>query len=179
MCASPMRRAAGVTLVELIVAIVIVGVAVTGVMSVYFATIRHSADPMVQQQTQLLAEAYLEEILLKRFYDPDTGTVCTGTTAGETRALYDNVCDFSALSNNPPHNQFDAVLAGLAGYTVSVAVDSSAAADVGGLNNAGGVMRVLRVDVTVTGPNNTVSRLSGYRVNYNCQLGTEPGCRAL
>src|ERR1700741_1387330 len=134
MCASALRRAAGVTLVELIVAIVIIGVSVAGVMSVYFATIRSSADPMLQQQAQLLAEAYLEEILLKRFYDPDTGTVCTGTTTGETRALYDNVCDYHLLNNSPPRNQFDVALGGLTGYTVSVAVDSSATADLGGLN---------------------------------------------
>jgi MSHA pilin protein MshD len=173
---SRLRRAAGVTLIELIVAIVIVSVAVAGIVSVYVTTVRSSADPMVQQQAQLLAEAYLEEILLKRFYDPDTGLVCSGPLEGG-RALFDNVCDFNGLADNPPQNQFGTALAGLADYTVSVTVDSAGPV-LGTIDNAGAV-RVLRVDVTVTGPNNVTSRLSGYRTNYNCQAGADPGCRGL
>jgi len=174
------RRAAGVTLIELIVAIVIIAVGITGVLSVFVTTISRSADPMLQQQAQLLAEAYLEEILLKKFFDPETGTVCTLTAAGETRITFDNVCDYHNLNNNPPRNQFDLQFPNLdAAYTVGVQVDSAAGVALGALNTAGGVMRVLRVDVTVNGPNNIVSRLSGYKVNYNCQTGLEPGCAPL
>jgi MSHA pilin protein MshD len=178
MCTTrPPRHAAGVTLIELIVALVIVGIAVAGVVTVFVNTVRRSADPMIQQQAQFLAEAYLEEILLKKFYDPDTGLVCSGALEGG-RALFDNVCDYNGLVNNPPQDQFGVALGGLAGYTVSVAVDASGAVDLNGLNNAPAV-RVLRVDVTVAGPNNVVSTLSGYRTNYNCQAAIDAGCRGL
>jgi MSHA pilin protein MshD len=170
-------RAAGTTLIELIVALVIVGIAVAGVLTVYVSTVRRSADPMVQQQAQFLAEAYLEEILLKRFFDPETGLVCSGP-AEAGRALFDNVCDYNGLVDTPPQNQFGVALAGLAGYTVSVAVDAGGTVNLNGLNNAPAV-RVLRVDVTVTGPNNVVSTLSGYRANYNCEAAANPGCRGL
>jgi MSHA pilin protein MshD len=171
------RRLAGVTLVELIVAIVIVGVAIAGVTTVYVSTVRRSADPMVQQQAQFLAEAYLEEILLKKFFDPESGLVCSGAPEAG-RALFDNVCDYNGLVNSPPQNQFGVALAGLADYTVSVAVDAGGAVNLNGLNNAPAV-RVLRVDVTVTGPNNVGSTLSGYRTNYNCEAAANPGCRGL
>jgi MSHA pilin protein MshD len=178
MCTTrPPRHAAGVTLIELIVALVIVGIAVAGVVTVYVNTVRRSADPMVQQQAQFLAEAYLEEILLKRFFDPETGLVCSGALEAG-RALFDNVCDYNGLSDSPPQNQLGGALAGLTGYTVNVSVDSSGAVDLNGLNNAPAI-RVLRVDVTVIGPNNVVSTLSGYRTNYNCEAAANPGCRGL
>ena len=173
----PRSRAAGVTLIELIVALVIVGIAVAGVVTVYVSTVRRSADPMIQQQVQFLAEAYLEEILLKKFSDPETGLVCSGAVEAG-RALFDNVCDYNGLVNSPPQNQFGVALAGLTGYTVSVVVDAGGTVDLNGLNNAPAV-RVLRVDVTVTSPNNVVSTLSGYRTNYNCQAAANPGCRPL
>jgi len=164
-----------VTLIELIVALVITGIAVAGVVTVYVSTVRRSADPMVQQQAQFLAEAYLEEILLKRFNDPETGLVCNGALEAG-RALFDNVCDYNGLINSPPQNQFGVALAGLNGYTVSVAVDAGGAVDLNGLNNAP-ALRVLRVDVTVVSPSNLVYTLSGYRTNYNCQAAADPGCR--
>jgi prepilin-type N-terminal cleavage/methylation domain-containing protein len=70
-----MKRGAGtrgVTLVELIVAIAIIGTGVAGILAVMEATTRRSADPMILQQAQLIGESYLEEILQKKFYDPDS-----------------------------------------------------------------------------------------------------------
>jgi MSHA pilin protein MshD len=174
LCASAPRRRAGVTLFEMVIAIAVLGIALAGVLSVFITTTRQSADPMVQQQAQFLAEAYLEEILLKKFYDPDDGEVCPPTVEA-SRQFYDNVCDFNGLVNNPPQDQFGTEPPGLAAYTVSVTVDS-ATQNLNGLTNSS---VVLRIDVTVTGPNGVSIRLSGYRTNYNCSTGAEPGCRAL
>jgi hypothetical protein len=46
----------------------------------------------------------------------------------------------------------------------------------GALDNST-VTKVLRVDVTVTGPNGTSIALSGYRTNYNCDTTGNPGCK--
>ncbi|MFA6986493.1 MAG: prepilin-type N-terminal cleavage/methylation domain-containing protein, partial [Arenimonas sp.] len=54
------RRQAGLSLIELVMFIVIVGVAVAGVLSVLTVTAQHSADPMIQKQAQAIAEAMLE-----------------------------------------------------------------------------------------------------------------------
>ena len=45
-------RRAGVTLIELIVALVIMGVALAGMVAVYTATTRASVDPVIVQQMQ-------------------------------------------------------------------------------------------------------------------------------
>lgn len=174
-------RECGVSLPELIVSIVIVGAGVAGILSVMNLTTRHSADPMILQQAQLVAESYLEEILLKKFYDPDTNTVCSGTTAGETRASYDNVCDYNGLNDNTgARNQFGSGVAGLESFNVAVTVTGDGTVALGGLNNTGAV-RVLRVDVVVThgGFSGLNIPLTGYRANYNCNAPADAGCKPL
>src|SRR4051812_11222923 len=165
MCISRARKELGVSLLELVIAIAIVGVALAGAVSVFVVTTQHSADPMAQEQAQLVAEAYLDEILLKKFYDPDTATVCTGTTGGETRPTYDNVCDYNGLSEAPT-NQFGTPIAGLSAYNVDVSVVNAGVA-LGAINNAGAI-RVLRVDVTVSLQGAPAIVLSAYRTNYAC-----------
>src|SRR4051812_3866522 len=172
MCTSLRTRARGMTLIEVIMAIVIVSISLASVLSVFLVTTRHSADPMVQQQAQLVAEGSLDEILLKKFYDPETNTVCTGTTGGESRSTYDNVCDYHMGNlTEPPTNQF-AALMGLPDYSVNVKVENSGVT-LGTINNIGAI-RVLRVDVTVTGPAGISVSLSGYRTNYACNPSGTP-----
>lgn len=175
------RRERGVSLPELIVSIVIVGVGVAGILSVMNLTTQRSAEPMIQQQAQLIAEGYLEEVLLKKFYDPDTDTVCTGTTAGESRASYDNVCDYNGLNDNTgARNQFGAGVAGLEDYNVAVTVTGDGTVALGNLNNTGAV-RVLKVDVIVTHDSFSSVNipLTGYRANYNCNAPADIGCKPL
>ena len=172
--------ARGVTLVELIVSIAIVATGVAGILGIMNLTTRHSADPMIIQQAQLIAESYLEEILLKKFYDPDTDTVCPAPEG--TRASFDNVCDYNGLNNGAGAiDQLGSVVAGLESYNVAVTVSGASSVALGSINNADGTVRVLRVDVVVT--HDTVTGVSvpltGYRVNYNCNLATDPGCKLL
>jgi MSHA pilin protein MshD len=153
--------------VELVMGIAVLGIVLAGATTLFFNLARRSADPMIQQQAQLIAESYLDEILIKRFYDLDTATVCTGT-AEASRDLYDNVCDYNGL-NEAPRDQFGTAITGLAAYNVQVTVTSSGVT-LNGVDNTGNV-RVLRVDVTVTGPASTSVTLSAYRTNYECDAG--------
>lgn len=173
MSISHRSSARGVSLLELVIAIVIISIAMTGVMTVFVVSTRGSAEPMVQEQAQLIAEAYLDEILLKKFYDPDTDSVCPAKEA--SRANYDNVCDYNALTEQPT-NQFGGAV-GLPDYNVSVAVQN-AGISLGGIDNTGAI-RVLRVDVTVTGPGGASVTLSGFRTNYECNAAADPGCKPL
>lgn len=148
-------RQRGVTLVELVVAIVVVGIAAGGVLLVFAETVRHSADPMLRQQALAVAEAYLDEILARPAADPD------GSSAGESRATFDDVMDYHGLADAPPRTQDGAVLdldadgqPDLAGYEVTVSVDP--AASLGGVTLA-------RVDVRVRHPPQVDVLLSGYR----------------
>jgi len=59
----PLRR--GFTLIEAVLAIVVLGVALAGLLLVFRSVIGQSADPIVQRQLQAAAQAMLEEVLLK------------------------------------------------------------------------------------------------------------------
>lgn len=109
----------GMTLVELIVAIVIIAVGLAGVLSVFNNTVRASADPMVQKQLMAIAEGMMDEVMLLPFASgPGTGTGCGA------RAQFDNLDDFAGYTNQPVCD-YDGVQV-LNGYTVSVAVESMA-----------------------------------------------------
>ena len=136
----------GLTLVELLIAMVVVSVALTGVLLVMNYTTRTSVDPMVRQQALAIAEAYLEEILPKEFSDPD------GTEVGETRSLFDDVDDYHGLNDVGARDQNDVAIPELAAYTVQVSVQP---ATVNGV-------AMLRVAVTVTSGGESIL-LTGYR----------------
>ena len=74
------RYQSGVTLVELIISIVIITVAASSVMLVILQTTRLSADPIIKQQAVAAAQAYMEEILVQAFVDPQGGE--TGGAGG-------------------------------------------------------------------------------------------------
>src|SRR5881392_3057931 len=83
--AQPHRARAehGISLIELIVFIVIVGIAVAGVVGALSMATRASADPMIQKQALAIAEALLEEVQLQPFTycDPDDPQAATAQSA--------------------------------------------------------------------------------------------------
>ncbi len=148
-----MRRQAGTTLIELVIAIVIVSIAISAVLMVMSMTVGYSADPMIRYQAVAIAEAYLEEISLKAFADPGGGD-------GEaSRDLYDDADDYNGLVNVGARNQFDTALPGLGDYTVSVTVTQSALPSIASIDN-------YLINVTVTHAADINFTLSAYRPNY-------------
>jgi MSHA pilin protein MshD len=164
------RRERGVNLIELMISIVIIAIACTGVLLVFAQTVRFSADPMIQTQALAIAEAYLDEILARPMCDPaSTADTCDAESyASEegspslaaNRPLLDDVFDYDGLSNTPPQDQEGVVAdfapvdgtADLAGYQVDV--DVMAAVAVNGVAMARVDVRVrfgTIVDFTLTG----------------------------
>ncbi len=146
------------SLIELVVAIVVVAICMTGAFALVDATTRRSADPMLERQATSIAEAYLEEILQQAYLDPDDGTVCPAAEA--QRGLFDNVCDYRDLTEVGARDQTGALVPGLENYRVAVAIDSKAT-----LGALAGSIVVLRIDVTVSDPLGRPVRLSAYRTN--------------
>jgi MSHA pilin protein MshD len=144
----------GVTLVELLVSIVIVSIAASGVLGVLSMTTAASADPMIRHQAAAIAEAYLEEILLKPIDDPD------GVDGEASRADYDDLDDYDGLADTGARDQFGAPIGGLSDYNVAVGVSPSTALPAIPASNA------LRVDVVVTHGVDISFVLSGYRTRY-------------
>ncbi len=140
----------GVTLVELVIAMVVVSIALSGVLMVMNYTTAHSADPVVRHQAVALAESYLEEILLKPYSDPD------GVDGEGSRDLFDDVDDYHGLSDAGARNQENIAIAGLGSYRVDVSVLPAA------LNGVAALQAV----VTVSSPLGESITLSGYRTDY-------------
>ncbi|WP_082805244.1 type IV pilus modification PilV family protein [Pseudomonas sp. BMS12] len=151
-----MKRQAGMTLVELVITIVIVGIAAAALYSAMAAITGRSADPLLRQQSLAIAEAYLEEILLQPFLDSG-GAVCPAAPA--SRANFDNVCDYNGLNDNGARDARGQAIAALANYRVQVAVTQQAWAGLAASD-------ALLVQVTVTDPAGQALRLDGYRARY-------------
>lgn len=179
----------GVSLVELVVFIVVVGVAVIGVLAAMRLSTAASADPMIQKQALAIAEALLEEVQLQPFTycdpdDPNAATAlsaagCTGGAggandesrlplgpeAGETRTSattpYDNVSDYNGFGIAGISGIDGAAIAGLENYAASITVTNQA---LGAIPAADALL----IRVTVNGPpgTNTTVVLDGYRVRY-------------
>jgi MSHA pilin protein MshD len=145
------QRERGATLIELVVSIVIVAIAAGAVLGVLSRSVGRSADAMVLAQAVAIAEAYLEEISLRSYADPD------GTDGEGSRIDFDDVDDYHGLVNVGARDQFDVALAPLAAYTVTVTVAASTA-----LTGVPGA-DAERIDVGVTHANGAVVRLSGYK----------------
>jgi MSHA pilin protein MshD len=109
------------TLIEVVVAIVVIAIAVSTVLGVLSQNVRHSADAMIVAQGVAVATAYVEEISLKPFADPD------GSDTETARADFDDVDDYDGLFDAGAVDQFGQPLASLNGYTVSVAVGPTSA----------------------------------------------------
>lgn len=148
---NPNRRQQGMTLVEVVIAIVIIAIAVTAVLGVFARNIENSADALVIRQGISIANAYLEEVSLKPFTDPD------GIDGEGLRQNFDDVDDYNGLVDNGATDQFGNAIAGLEAYTVSVAVGASSA-----LPNVASA-DALRIDVRVSYPPQMDFTISGYR----------------
>lgn len=144
----------GFTLIELIVAMVVISVALVGVLSVINYTTAHSADPVLRQQAIAIAEAYMEEIALKSYADPDVD--------GEaTRDLYDDVDDYDGLADSGARDQTDTPISGLEAYLVDVSVAAPQDFGPGGSGVTG-----KKIVVTVTNPAGESLTLASYRANF-------------
>lgn len=179
-------KSVGLSLVELIVFIVVVGVAVAGVLAALNVATRASADPMVQKQALAIAEALLEEVQLQPFTycDPDDANAATalnpagcattaeaiGPEAGETRlnavTPFDNVNDYNTFSMVGGITDITGgAITGLDAYTATVGVATQSLDVIAG-TDASGAPQSLLITVTVTGPGNTTVTLHGYRTRY-------------
>lgn len=174
------RRQFGLSLIELIMFIIIVGIAVAGVLSVMNQVSASSADPMLRRQAQAIAEALLEEIELQpsTFCDPDDANAATATSAagcasattretlgpeaGESRFTspqFDNVNDYNGYSMSPIVDITNTAVAGLGAYTASVAITEDGAAF--GL----AADAVHRIDVRAQAGTTDIT-VTGYRFRY-------------
>lgn len=177
------KKHSAFTLIELVVAIVVLSIGATAFLTLINQATRKSIDPVIIQQANAIAQSYLEEIMLNPFCDPDlsndcpafcsagAGNVCTVCTASEAnRSLYDDVCDYSNLTDSAGAVDRNLnPLSGLGDYNITVTVEDGSVSGPATLNTlSSSNNEVLRVDVNVTHDNiSTLDfTLSGYRANF-------------
>lgn len=179
-------RQSGVTLVELIVFIVIVGIALAGVLKVLQVTNRDSVDPLVRKQALSIAESLLLEITQQpfTFCDPDDANAATALNVGQCTNSQDK--GGGALTSPTPATEsryssadpFDNV-ADYGGFVmpgggctgICIPGDNTPLAGLNGYAATVSIARagsdaVLRITVNVTGPANTQVALVAYRYRY-------------
>lgn len=173
------RSQRGVTLIELLVFIVIVGIAASTIVSVMGNLGRQSAAILPDKQAQAIAAGLMAEIMAQpfTFCDPNDPAAATATSAaacaalpealgpepGETRggALpFDNVNDYAGFGPAPIAFPDASAVANLPGYTAQVTVQPAGA--IAGVPAAD----TLVVMVTVTPANAAPVRLRAVRIRH-------------
>lgn len=157
------RRAIGFTLIEMIIAIVIIGIGLAGVLTAFNTTVKSSADPLIHKQMLAAAEEMMEEILLKPFAPQPGASSAGATTCGTVaavRAAFDDVSDYNTYETTNGICDIDGVLvSGLGSYSIKVTVDAAASLD----TLSGGAVK--KVTVVVTHGGESIS-LVGWRSDY-------------
>jgi MSHA pilin protein MshD len=186
-------RQLGLSLVEVVVFIVVLGIGLAGMAVIYNQLTLASVDPLVRKQAVAIANSLMEEVQLRPFTycDPDdalvftetSSTGCTapamresgaptpiGPDAGETRSgpatTFDNVSDYNGFQMLGSIQDINGNnIAGLTGYSASVAV-AAAGGDFPAVPAPVPADDALLITVTVTGPANVRVELLGYRLRY-------------
>ncbi len=156
MAASSRNRRArhGLTLVELVLAMVVIGVGLAGVMLAYSTVTRASADPLVQRQMQAIAEELIEEIALKPF----AAAVNAAPATACARDTWNDIGDYAGYATSGRICSIDgSPIAALTGYSVRVSIDAVTLA---------GVSAARRISVTVSRAGSADLTLRTWRTDY-------------
>jgi len=162
----------GISLIELIIFIIIISVALTGILLVMNQVTAHSADPLVRKQAIAVAESLLEEIQLQDFVPAAASDVAPCTASGgattpnqvveNNRACYHTVADYNGFNMvNGIKDLTGGSIPGLESYKASVAIDNTTS-PLGAIAAGSAV----RITVTVTDPQNIDIAIDGYRTAY-------------
>lgn len=178
----------GVTLVELIIAIVIISIAVVAILQSLGQQTLRNVDPMLQSQAQLLAKQFLDEVKSKSFFDPSADPrLVPNLTAAQlitsiadqaqrnadatNRLTWNNLYEYHSYNDSEVRNADGTAIPELSGYSVTISVDISEGLSMGSapnalINIASCPATLALITVTVTDPRGQQTSLQGYRTRY-------------
>ncbi len=180
------RHARGLSLIEVVIFIVVLGIGIAGMAILYNQLTLASVDPLVRKQAVAIANSLMEEAQLRPFTycDPDDPLVFTagspaacgiqeviGVEGGETRYAdprFDNVSDYNGFAmpsvSCPGICDITGIppINGLDAYAASVTVSNAG----GDFPAAVPADAALRIAVVVTHPTGVRVDLGGYRLRY-------------
>lgn len=152
------RGQRGVSLIEVVMFILVVGIALAAVVNVFIVANRGSADPALRRQAMAIAQSFLDEIRNKAFANPTGGYASSPCNEAE-RSQFDDALDYDGYDQTGIADLGNAALAGLESYRVRVAVAPAALGTVASTGS-------LRIAVTVTDPAGVDTVLESYRTDY-------------
>ncbi|MET1255696.1 type IV pilus modification PilV family protein [Aliikangiella maris] len=172
---NPIRKykQSGYSLIELIITIVLTSITMVIFYAIYAQSQLRSVSPVIQVKAAQLAQAYLEEISLKKFdhFSPaGNASPCNSPSApscssslgneGESRAQFNDIDDYEGLNESPPRDALGNIRAGFNGFAVSISV--SYAGNDFGLS----VQDIKRIQLTVTSPEKDQYVFADYKGNF-------------
>ena len=145
------RPAHGFTLPEAILAIVVIGVGLAGLLLAFSTVARHSADPVLDKQMLAAAQELMEEISLKPY-----APAVNAAPAGCARDTYNDISDYNGYSATGICSIDGVVIPALASFSISASVVAG---------TLFGVAAAKTITVTVSQGGSSLS-LQGWRTDY-------------
>lgn len=161
------KKQLGFSLIELVITIVVLGIALTALSSSLFNAVGKNADPLWQTKATQLSQAYLDEILAMKYQEDSliegntVGTcVIGGAETGESdRSDFDDVDDYHGLTETARFlDQTSGLASTYSGYNISIQV---ACVDAQGNTSNNSKL----IELTVTSPTNESLIFSAYRAD--------------
>lgn len=149
---TPRATQRGLSLIELVLAVVIIGVGLAGLLSVFSLVVGRSADPVTELQLQALAEELMEEIVLRPF-----APAANAAPSGCARDTFNDIHDYHGYSTTDRICAVDGTeIPSLSGYSIAVTVNGG---------TLGGVAAARLIVVTVRHGSASFV-LQGWRTDY-------------
>lgn len=147
------QRQSGFTLIEMILAVVVIGMGLAGLLMALSTTVKRSADPVVTKQLLALAEEMIEEIELKPYK-----VTANSAPAACGRNTYNDVLDYNGYTTSNKICNIDGTeIISLNKYSITVSVVTEALAGVGAAR---------KITVTARRAANEAITLVSWRTEY-------------
>ncbi len=119
----------GFTLIEVLIAILLIGLAIAALISANGALTQANGAGIELSTAEFLIEQIRELTTVLPVIDPNTGTTTFGPETSETLASYDDIDDFNSASFSPPISADRNTLNDLSAYTQQITVQNVSESD--------------------------------------------------
>jgi len=123
------RCKSGFSLIEVLIAILLVGLAITSLMAANSALTRANGAGTDLSSAEFLLGEIRELAVLLPVIDPETGVSTFGPETGEALANYDDLDDFDAAVFSPPIDAEREVLNNSAAFSQQITVENVSASN--------------------------------------------------